>query len=166
MHGSSILNILIRLCWGPIRLYENKPLIKEQLPGHSHFAVFHLHRVTIFFSCCSMLLFACEEQSWVGSRCRFLSRVTWHESRSRYVHPPHLPDNRLPHRTAVLVVTSVEFPQGQDHHFGALGHSQREELLLSPLHLSMGCSKFNPDENAVRPFSLQQWLCHCNRSHS
>lgn len=120
-----------------------------------------------FFSCCSILLFACEEQSRVGSRFRLLSPCLPRPDMRADCVMSTLPislttDCPIARQSKV---TSVEFPQGPDLHFGALGHSRREELFLSALHLSMGCPKFNPDENAVRPFSFQQWLCHCNRPH-
>lgn len=46
--------------------------------------------VTFVFSCCSMLWFACEEQSWVSRRFRFLlpSSSIRHKSRPTTLCPP------------------------------------------------------------------------------
>lgn len=66
-----------------------------------------------------------------------------------FMPTPHpLPDNQAtPHPKAALTVTCVEFLQGPDLHYGALGHSQVEFLVAL---LAYCCPQFNLGGKAFR----------------
>lgn len=78
------------------------------------------------------------------------SSSTRHKSTPRYVYPPHLPDNRLPHRTSVLEVMFCWFSAGSRSPLWRPGSFLQEEFSL----VSLTCLKVNPNANAFQVFLL------------
>lgn len=101
--------------------------------------------VTIFFSCCSTLRFAREEQSWAeqaaGLGLSLLAFLLYHVMSCP---SSHLPDNWLP-----MVQQSSHnicwLSAGSRSPLRSPGPFSEEEFLLGPFALSMGCPIFTPD---------------------